>query len=322
MTASDVTVVSGNPRDDTRAFRRALGQFATGVTIMTTESGGRMAGVTANSFSSLSLEPPLILWSIARTSRSFPIFESASHFAVSILGANQLEVSQAFASSSQDKFANVAWRKGLNGVPVIEGALATLECATDRIYDGGDHIIMVGRVERYTYTEGDVLLYYQGRYGVADEHPLLKVRPDQPVEEVVERNDLSLPTLLYFAHHALSSQFEAYRLRHGIRRAESRVIYTLETEGPLSHLQLTAHSYLVERAAREALDALLAKGLVVETENGIYGLTEKGRELAKQLGQSRREFERAITAGMSRDDELKIKEILHRLIRENYDPAS
>ncbi|GGA60278.1 flavin oxidoreductase [Nitratireductor aestuarii] len=322
MTVSDVAEISGDPRDDTRAFRRALGQFATGVTVVTTESDGRMAGVTANSFSSLSLDPPLILWSIARTSRSFSIFESASHFAVSILGANQLEVSQAFASSSENKFENVAWRRGLNGVPLVEGAISTLECATDRIYDGGDHIIMVGRVERYSYTDGDALLYVQGRYGVADEHPLLKVSPAQQVEQVVEREDLPLPTLLYFAHHVLSAQFETYRAQHGITLAESRVIYTLETEGPISQACLTERSHLVERATREALDILLSKGLIVEVGNDSYALSEAGNEVAKQLNHARREFERKITAGMSRADERKVKEILHKLIRENYDPAN
>jgi len=318
-TTTTAATISGDPSEDTRAFRRALGQFATGVTVMTTEVEGKKAGVTANSFSSLSLDPPLILWSIARTSRSFPIFASATHFAVSILGANQVDVSQAFASSSENKFENVPWREGLSGVPVVEGAIATLECSTETTYDGGDHIIMVGRVERYTYTEGDVLLYVQGRYGVADEHPLLKVNPDQQVEEVVEREDLSLPTLLYFAHHALSAQFETYRLQHGIRRAESRVIFTLETEGPLSPLEITRRSYLVERATREALDTLVSKGLVAEQGNGIYALTPMGAELGRRLGQARREFERSITASMSSEDERKIKEVLHKLIRDNYE---
>src|SRR5579871_1846260 len=154
----------GDPSEDPKAFRRCLAQFSTGVTVMTTQADGGPAGVTANSFSSLSMEPPLVLWSIGRTSRSFASFTTSKHFNVNILATDQIEMSQVFASRTEDKFAGIDWHPGVLGSPVLPGVLAYLECETVTTLEGGDHVILVGRVRRYSRYAGKALLYSQGRY--------------------------------------------------------------------------------------------------------------------------------------------------------------
>ncbi|MDP6708355.1 MAG: flavin reductase family protein [Alphaproteobacteria bacterium] len=150
------------------AFRQALGRFATGVTLVTTiDREGRPIAVTVNSFSSVSLEPPLVLFSLARAATRFADFEAAGRFAINVLTAEQQELSDRFARSGQDLLDGVPHRLGAHGCPLIEGALATFECRTEARHDGGDHDIFVGAVDAIANTEADgPLLYYCGRYRV------------------------------------------------------------------------------------------------------------------------------------------------------------
>jgi 4-hydroxyphenylacetate 3-hydroxylase, reductase component len=156
---------------DPRELRRCLGQYATGVAVITAANGEKRFGITSNSFTSLSLDPPLILWSIARTSRSFEFFRNAAHFAVNILAADQIDISRVFSSKTTDKFEGVRWKPGKNGSPVLDGIVASLECRQECLYEGGDHLIIVGRVEHFSVSAGDSLLFAQGRYRAAIDHP-------------------------------------------------------------------------------------------------------------------------------------------------------
>ena len=136
------------------AFRRALGQFATGVTVVTTlDPSGRPEGMTVNAFASLSLRPPLILVCLARATRLMPIFDRAGHFAVNVLAAGQRHLSDAFSRPKGDRFHGAAWTTWTSGVPILAGCVANLECARIDCHDGGDHAILVGRIERLTYDE-------------------------------------------------------------------------------------------------------------------------------------------------------------------------
>jgi flavin reductase (DIM6/NTAB) family NADH-FMN oxidoreductase RutF len=151
---------------DVRAFRSALGTFATGVTVMTTvAASGEMVGNTASSFNSVSLDPPLVLWSLRKSSSLIAVFEAAEHFAVNVLGAWQFALSEHFAKRMPDKFDNVVYASGLGGCPVLFGALATFECSKEANVASGDHVVFFGRVERATYREGEPLIYSAGRYG-------------------------------------------------------------------------------------------------------------------------------------------------------------
>jgi flavin reductase (DIM6/NTAB) family NADH-FMN oxidoreductase RutF len=156
---------SFGPTFDPLDFRRALGSFVTGVTIVTTlDARGRAVGLTANSFSSVSLDPPLVLWSQSLRAPSYPAFRDAARFAISILASGQAGLSDRFASGGPDKFAGVALRHGLGGVPMIEGATAFLECTRVATYPGGDHAIFLGRVERFEHHGRAPLVFAGGRY--------------------------------------------------------------------------------------------------------------------------------------------------------------
>lgn len=147
-----------------RAFRDALGRFATGVTVITTHSDHGPLGITANSFASLSLDPPLVLWSPARASRRFDAFVEADHFAIHVMGDDQYEVCSGFAREGT-AFDALVWEEGTGGTPLIANCLARFECDRHAVHEGGDHAIVVGRVRAATYREGAPLLFHGGRYG-------------------------------------------------------------------------------------------------------------------------------------------------------------
>jgi flavin reductase (DIM6/NTAB) family NADH-FMN oxidoreductase RutF len=147
-------------------FRAALGMFATGVTIVTARTAdGELIGLTANSFNSVSLSPPLVLWSLARKAGSMPVFEHGSHYAINILAADQRELAERFASRTADRYAGVAWREGEAGAPLLEGAVAVFECFNRSRYEEGDHVIFVGEVERCGVRAGaSPLIFHGGRF--------------------------------------------------------------------------------------------------------------------------------------------------------------
>lgn len=151
---------------DVRQFRDALGAFATGVTVITTrDAAGRDVGRTANSFSSVSLSPPMVLWSLARSSASHAAFHDATHFAVHVLSAKQVDLSARFAGKTEDKFAGLTVSRGVAGIPLLDGCTARFECRTEHRYDGGDHVIFVAEVLGFSRDPAPPLLFHSGRYG-------------------------------------------------------------------------------------------------------------------------------------------------------------
>ncbi|SRR5690606_27109667 len=150
---------------DARNFRDALGRFATGVTIVTTlDHDGRPVGLTANSFNSVSLDPPMVLWSLSRRSQNLAVFERAERYAVNVLAVDQRELSDRFARSVDDRFAGVSWRPGTGGVPVLADVAAVFECENETRVAGGDHMIFLGRVAAFSHDERQPLIYHGGRY--------------------------------------------------------------------------------------------------------------------------------------------------------------
>lgn len=156
---------SSHPASDARHLRACLGSFATGVTVVTALSGdGRPVGLTVNSFNSLSLEPALVLWSLGTRSRSLDTFLSARRFAVNVLSAGQLALARRFSRSGIDRFAGVATHPGIDGMPLIEGALAWFECETRTHHRHGDHILFIGEVLRCARVPGQGLVFQQGEF--------------------------------------------------------------------------------------------------------------------------------------------------------------
>jgi len=156
---------TGMSKDETsRALRDCLGCYATGVTVVTTMTPKGPLGMTANSFASVSLDPPLVLWSPARKSARFPAFEAASHFAVHVLAEDQQPMSSAFAASGLEPFSGLDYETGLGDVPLLNGCAARFECVQSAGHDGGDHLILVGEVKKFEGSTRRPLLYHRGDY--------------------------------------------------------------------------------------------------------------------------------------------------------------
>jgi flavin reductase (DIM6/NTAB) family NADH-FMN oxidoreductase RutF len=160
------TVRAAPPSFSADAFRAALAMFATGVTIVTARTAlGGPIGLTANSFNSVSITPPLVLWSLSRQAGSMAAFERGSHYAINILAADQHALAERFASKDVDRFEGVAFRPGASGVPLLDGAAAIFECFNRSRYEEGDHVIFVGEVERCTRRDdAHPLIFHGGRY--------------------------------------------------------------------------------------------------------------------------------------------------------------
>ncbi|MCU0897828.1 MAG: flavin reductase family protein [Burkholderiales bacterium] len=151
---------------DSKEYRRALGTYPTGVTVVTTLAPeGTPVGITVNSFASLSLEPPLVLWALNVRSPKLAAFDAASRFAVNVLRDNQIDLSRRFASRQPNLFDGVEAKPGLGGVPLVSGVAAHIQCRSHERHDGGDHIIFVGRVERFDFVANTrPLVFAAGRY--------------------------------------------------------------------------------------------------------------------------------------------------------------
>ena len=156
--------MSSNELDLTE-YRRAMSCFATGVAVVTAvDKSGAKVGMTINSFNSVSLQPPLVLWSIANDSQSFATFVDAEHFAVNVLAIHQQNICEQFAARGTDKFNGLECSEGIAGVPILPTYSAVFECRAEHRYDVGDHAILVGRVLRFEDRKTDPLIFYRGHY--------------------------------------------------------------------------------------------------------------------------------------------------------------
>ena len=157
--------------EHSRGFRDALGHFATGVAVVTCrQADGAAVGLTVNSFASVSLEPPLVLWSLDRGSDRFPVFMGASHFCVNILGDEHRALSQRLARKGEGGLKDGETKEGRDQLPVLATAIAHFECRVEHRYEGGDHVIFVGRVLDFGHrAHGNPLVYYRGRYRALNE---------------------------------------------------------------------------------------------------------------------------------------------------------
>lgn len=163
-----ITPTTFDPGTDADSFRAALGSFVTGVTVVTTDSPEGPVAIVANSFASVSLDPPLVLWSPAKSSRRFEHFAGARRFAVHVLAAGQRDICTAILQS-KTAITRVPTHLSHCGMPIIEGALATFECNLEATHDAGDHVIVVGRVTKAHHGGGEPLVFHGGKYGAFQE---------------------------------------------------------------------------------------------------------------------------------------------------------
>ena len=301
---------------DPRAFRRALGNFATGVTVVTAaDSTGRQVGVTANSFNSVSLDPPLVLWSLDKRSNSHEVFEQASHFAVNVLAADQIDLSNNFARPKDDRFAEIAYEPGEGGAPVFADCSARFHCEKFQQVDGGDHWIMIGKVVAFDDFGRAPLLYHQGAYSMVLPHTRMTKRDESqpPSSHFQGRLRHNLYYLMTQAVRAYQSSYQPRQLSTGLRTNEARMLMVLENDARLSPSELLREVAMPVREIEDAVANLKRKGLVDDDEHGVR-LTAGGVEQTEDLWAIAREQQEKVFAEFSQDQIETFKTVLKQLI--------
>lgn len=304
---------------DSRAFRRALGNFATGVTVVTADDGaGNKVGVTANSFNSVSLDPPLILWSLDKRSTSLATFEAASHFAVNILAADQIDLSNNFAKPRDDRFAGIAHQAGVGGAPILLDCSASFQCEKYQILDGGDHWIMIGKVVHFEDCGRSPLLYHQGAYSMVLPHTRMTRREEgqPPSSNFQGRLSHNLYYLMTQALRAYQSSYQPLQLSSGLRTSEARMLMVLENDAGLSLADLQREVAMPAREIDEAVANLTRKGLVSGSEEGgNVRLTVSGIDQTEALWTIAREQQDKVFGQFSEEQIEHFKTVLKAVIR-------
>lgn len=252
------------PPFDPRDFRRALGMFATGVTIVTARGAdGAAVGITANSFNSVSLQPPMVLWSLAKNARSLPVFSASEHWNVHILSNEQDALSNRFARAGEDKFAGLLLDEAVNGAPLIPGCSARFQCRTAFQYEGGDHIIFVGEVIAYDATPRPPLLYVTGDYALAARKAApVSTEPQADVTGALYSENL-LGYLLGRAHFQFLNSLRRPLAARGLSDADFFVLSLLSVQQPLTVEQIATHvAYTGIDIGAVALQSLVTRGLL------------------------------------------------------------
>jgi DNA-binding MarR family transcriptional regulator len=262
------------------------------------------------------MDPPLVLWAIAQTSRSLSAFTTSKHFAVNILAVDQVDFSQRFASPSQSKFEGIDWHPGVLGSPLLPGILSLLECELETTFQGGDHVILVGRVKRYVRYAGNALVYAQGRYAVAEDHPTLLLKPSSSsnAATAAERpvRDLRFMALLKYVEMYASAAFDKYRQSQGLNLSQSRVLFALSSGQPAQMNEVMVRSLLPREPAEDAIDSLSERGYV-RRQGDAFSLTESGRALFTNLVALIEQFEVEQLAGIPQEDIGVARNVLERL---------
>ncbi|MBN1008583.1 flavin reductase [Amphritea pacifica] len=300
---------------DPKDFRRALSQFPTGVTVITTlDADGKPVGVTASSFNSVSMDPVLVLWSIDKSAHSLPAFEQAKHFAVNVLGQDQVSTSNNFASRGEDKFANAAYTAGLGGAPVLDNYAAQFECKTWAVYEGGDHLILVGEVINYRYNDSvEPLVFARGSYAISSQHPEMNSSQAATSQE----DDFVGSYLLYLlrvAYQGFSAQlYPKLKQHHDITPEEWRILARMISSPEINTQELAERVMQPEVALNQTISWMAEKGLVDLSANTAR-ITTKGAEIGEKMKQLALAEEARLLASISSEQSDQLKQNLKTLI--------
>ena len=268
---------------DSKQFRKALGSFTTGVTIVTTRGAdGKDYGLTANSFNSVSMDPPMVLWSLGKKSSSLEAFAGADHFAVHILAADQETTSNRFAKSGTDKFDGIKPSRGHGEVPLLEGCSARFECRVAYKYDGGDHVIFVGEVINFDDFSRPPLIFHGGNYGL-----LLKKENDIAGGSSSFGDDW-LGFLLGRAYYQLLMPVKQNLKDKGLRDIDYNILTVLSMGEGRTIAEVAQLVALAGYQVGEAdIHELIGHGLVVlaegEAQEAVVRFTAEGRHYAMEL---------------------------------------
>jgi 3-hydroxy-9,10-secoandrosta-1,3,5(10)-triene-9,17-dione monooxygenase reductase component len=311
----------------TRQFRAALGAFATGVTLVTTRNAaGEDIGLTANSFNSVSLDPPMVLWSLARKSLSLPAFLESGYFAVHVLAATQEDLSITFATRGADKFAQLAVTRGAGGIPLLPGCSALFQCKTAFNYEGGDHVIFVGEVQEFEHFNRPPLVFHSGRYAVAVEKAPATPPPNR--EDTEPDSSFSQDFLIYLLQRAHFQLFLGLRRdleRHGLSEDQWFVLSILGISDNRTVAELDQLLwYTGRRVTYELLASLNASGFA--RLHGSYDpharviLTDAGKRVVLQLVAMAKAAESDAERNLGYGETQLLKKALRGIIRET-DPG-
>lgn len=301
---------------DPQAFRAALGSFVTGVTIVTASDGsGHDVGVTANSFNSVSLEPPMVLWSLARKSSSLAAFEAASHFAVHVLAADQEDLSNRFAKSGEDKFAGLDPMRGAGGAPLLAGAAAQFQCRTAFRHDGGDHVIFVGEVVEFDRSGKAPLVFHGGRYALAARKAAnLSTAREQSAPGGFSEDFIGY--LLGRAHFQVYARIRSALARLGLDERDHFALTALGVRGSATAAEIEAAiGYTGFHFDTAAAADLQQRGFVLVQPDGELELTATGRERFVELTAAAMAVEDDLGDALDENELVLLRQLLKHVIR-------
>ncbi len=309
-----------NTSFDPQAFRAALGTFTTGVTIITTQAeDGSPVGITANSFNSVSLNPPLVLWSLAKNARSLPVFSSGRHWNVHVLSTEQENLSGRFARQGEDKFAEVVLDNGVSEAPLLQDCTARFQCRTAFQYEGGDHVIFVGEVLAFDHSDRAPLAFQSGDYALATRKPRseLRLATTPPPPECSYTEDL-LGYLLGRAHYQCLDALSRLLSNQQLDEHAFFILSVLCIRDNLSLDEInTFVSYTGHEVTLASMRFLERQQLVAiegETERLRFVLTADGREASLQQLALAKAVEESISSKLGASDAQALKVLLKRLI--------
>ncbi len=307
---------SGDPRVERDGFRRSLAEFATGVAVIATSAGGERFGLTSNSFTSVSLEPPLVLWSIRRESKSFAAFAGCSHFAVNILADDQIELSQRFARSGPDKFRDLDCHAGEGDAPLFAGVAASFECVCNQTYDGGDHLILIGEVMRYSRYDRQPLLFVKGRYAVSADHPDTRLLAAGKAGLFEDGDERVLSNLMIRAYSAIAARLERGRQTAGLGLTlmQARLLRAAATSPDRTLDELMPELLLDFNASRNLLESVVSLGLVAVDDRGRVRLTAEGERRHHAIVAHAHANEEIMFQGIADTDLATVRRVLNTMV--------
>ena len=305
------------PVFDPKDFRQALGMFATGVTIVTTRApDGTPVGVTVNSFNSVSLKPPLVLWSLAKNAHSLEAFQTATHWNVHILSQEQEALSNRFARAGEDKFGQTTLDTGITPAPLLTGCSARFQCKTMFQYEGGDHIIFVGEVLAYDRSEHPPLLYVTGQYALASRKAQAVSTEAQADASATLYSENLMGYLLGRSHYQFLAGFRAQLNERSLNDADFFVLSLLSVREPLSGEDIAAHiAYTGIDIGRVLLQSLCDRGLLHLDTEGVYCLTRSGRDAILHVMAAAKALEADVVEQLGEAEAALLRNLLKRVIR-------
>lgn len=312
-------VESGDPSVDRGGFRRTLGEFATGVAVITTKVGSVPYGLTSNSFASVSLDPPLVLWSIRRESQSFAAFERCERFAVNVLADDQIGLSQHFAKSGPDKFEGVMHSPGQGNVPLLHDVGARFECRRTGAYEGGDHVILMGEVQAFTRYDRAPLIFSKGRYAVAADHPDVPILATGALTQPLDGESEVLSNLMIRAYSLIASELERARKKAGLglTLVQARVLRACAANPGSTLEDLLPELLLDFNSSQNVLGSLVALGLLAIDAHGRVWPTAAAESSVAQVIAHARRCENMLFRDVPQEELATVMNVLSRIVGSN-----